>query len=188
MSDQEPERSGEFRPLTSLLSQPTGSLSRSSYWTDEEIGRALQFSIQRHLRAGWKWEPPYLVKGQVKARPSTLMAPKSPASAGFDPAKDAFAFRISPHVEYIGNGRYRLGNLLMHHDGTLIDRHECLECGGFPWLVRVPHKATVTDHRGWESTFTYCRTCVSSAEVEDAKQRALTYAEQGKRVRAKARK
>jgi hypothetical protein len=167
--------------------QPSDNPNLSSsdpHWTDEELFTATQRQIRRGLKSGWKWEPPFLVKDQVKHRPTARMLTKTPANRDFNPATDAFAFRISPHVEFRGNGIYAFGNLLMRHDGTLIDPDVCLECLGARWFVAVKAPITVKTQRPWESHFTYCRSCVSQAEIDDWKRRQ---ADHGAKQAAKRR-
>lgn len=190
MSDQQASL-GDVEPMV-LLSElltnlPASTASNpSSFWSLEQEAGAIKASILRHIKAGWTWNAPFLEKGQVRKRPSLLMPWKTPADRGFNPRTDAFV--LSMGAEFIGEGKwrgyYRLGEHLMRHDGALVDPEDCPECGGYPWLVKVPHnpfeRRTVPAQR-----FTYCRRCVKPEEVEEAAYRLQQFADKALEVRAK---
>ena len=143
----------------------------SPYWSREEMAAALAAGIGRAERAGWKWAAPWLEKGTVRRRPTALMATKSPADRDFNPRRDAFALRLGAEFIEIGPwaGQFRLAPLLMRHDGTLLDPEACPECQGSPFMVQV---RSVRDRSPRpRQIFTYCRRCISPAEVEEIKAR-----------------
>lgn len=192
MSDQ--ARTGELTLLSTLLTPSRSSTEASpppsSSIDDALIGKALQADIQRHLRAGWKWNPPFLEKGTVQARPSARLSFKTPADRSFNPAKDAFVLYMGGR--YLGNYLYEWGGLTCRHDGSLIDLEEtfpgefrevCRECLGYPWSVKVPRRRRIPTAKPWESDYTYCRRCVTSEEIEDLKRRQAATPPQKRRLR-----
>jgi len=188
MSDLVIEDVEPLKPLSDLLMQlpPNTQSTQSSYWTPAEEGAAIKLSILRHIKAGWTWNPPYLEKGNASVRPSAVMRCKTPADRDFNPSKDALALRMGAHFIHQGKwqGYYEFGNLLMRHDGSLVDPEVCPECGGYPWFVRLApdpfDRRAVPPQR-----VTACRRCVSVEELADADGRRRAIEEQAQAIKAR---
>lgn len=126
-----------------------------------------------------------LKKGNRSARPSNLMRSKS-GDLDFNPRTDAFALRLG--AKFVSDNRYKWGEvrtkdgvveMLMDRNGMFIDPADCPECGGAPWYVK--QRSSRPGAPPWEYELTYCRRCVTPAEVEDARQRAQMYGAGGKK-------
>ena len=184
-------------------------LSQSSGWTPEEFAEAFRASILQHVRAGWTWDPPWLRKeiswiepderdsrktvvrrAKLEARPTAVMRRKTPADRDFNPRKDAFALRLGATFIEVGpwRGQYEFGNLVMRHDGSLLDTEACPECQGEPWMVQIRDVRDLSTRP--RQVFTYCRSCIAPEEVEEMKARQQELAampvKQRKRLRAPA--
>ena len=187
MSDQAIDQVEPMRLLAELLTYlpPSTGTRQSLYWTDEEIGGAVQSAIARGVRRGWSWEPPLLVKGNVSRRPRTLMRSKTPADRAFNPATDAFVLRMGGRLVTSGKwaGYYELGDHYARHDGSFVDPDACPECQGAPWFVRLPRdpfdRQAVPQLR-----FGPCRRCVSGEELEDARYRRAVFEEKAAQAKA----
>ena len=159
-------------PPTEQLSNVSASAPQSSYWTDEEIASATRAMIARHLEAGWKFVDGYLVKGAVKKHPSPLMPSRS-GLPDFNPRADAYALRMG--AKFARDNRYRLGETMyVDRNGMFIDPLDCPECGGAPWHVKT-RAGLPEDAPRWQFNLTYCRRCVTPAELREAQLKAEAY-------------
>ena len=198
----------ELLPSELMLSLQSSDLAPSSSWTEEEYGRALRANIVRFVKGGWTWNPPYLEKEAVfsepderdsrrmvvrrvkmQKRPSVAgyLPVKTPADRGFNPRKDALALRLGARFMDSGPwvGQYEIGANVMRHDGSLLDTEACPECQGSPYFVQ---KRSVFDRAPQpRQVFTYCRRCVSVAEIEAVRRKAEQRAEEATRVRRGSR-
>ena len=97
----------------------------------------------------------------------------------YNPRVDAFALRLG--ATYVSPNRYQLGSLMLSRDGAALatDRETCAECHSGPgvdnrFFVRTESQNPFA--KPWEKAWTYCHTCVTPAELEDLKRKALAAA------------
>lgn len=166
METKEPTVIANLLPrLQTLTTSTAGESAPSSYWTSEELGRAKRASIVRALKAGWKYEGGWLIKGHARMRPGELM-PSKFGTPMFNPRTDAFALRMG--ATYVAPGRYRLGQHMVDAMGQFVDREGCPACGrraGDPRPGQVRTENPNPFAKPYEQTFTYCRRCTTPEEV-----------------------
>lgn len=148
--------------------EPNLPAMESSRWSESERIAARQGNIRRLLGRGWQFVEGLLVKGRSKKRPTELM-PNNDGTLQFNPRVDAYAIRLG--ATFISPNRYRLGTLILDRHGSAVDPDECPECGatrqhpGSRFHLRAPNPNPYAPP--WEHAFTYCRTCVTLAELEE---------------------
>ena len=160
--------------LRRMFPSPPSSLDTadhpSSSWTPEELTRAKLGSIQRHLRAGWKFLEGYLEKGNARKLPSSVVPLRTPGEPGYNPRAGAFALRMGATLIESGpwRGRYQLGRHIVNRNGQFISPDQCPECGSYQGELRF--RVRVEQHpdpfaKPWEQAFTYCRRCCTPEEA-----------------------
>ena len=173
MTNPAPMTESNWREITALL--PTLSdlttaapAPRSSFWTEAEEATALRASAGRFIKAGFAWNGTHFVKGQgrskIEARPTRLMPSKS-GQPDFNPRTDAFAVRMG--AEFVSDNRYRLEGVgVMDRNGMFVAPDECPECGDMVLYVKS-RKGVKPDAPVYKYNLTYCRRCITQAEVDD---------------------
>ena len=173
--NQATETMQELRNL--LAANPSLPVSTDPYqnssWTPEDIAKARASAILRATKNGWKFDGGMLVKGTVKARPSTLMSLGHVGERGFNPRTDAFALRLG--AEFIEEGpwagRYRMGGHILNALGQFLDPEACPICGSVHgesrFKVRAPNPNPYAP--AWQQVFTYCQRCCTPEEIEHLK-------------------
>ena len=140
------------------------SSETSAIWPEADLAKARLGSIRRYVKAGWKWLDGVLKKGQVAARPSTLMPFYEPHMAGWNPREHAFPIRLG--ATFVGDNRYAYQGHVMDRSGAFRDPDECPECSSThgEYRYRVPIERL--DPREAQR-YTFCRRCISPEERDE---------------------
>ena len=160
------------------LASNSTDLDQSSFWTPQELATARLREIHRRMKGGWTFEDTGLLrKGNVTARPASLIAHGIPGEIGYNPRRDAFALRLGATFIEAGpnTGRYLLGDQVMDELGNFRDPQSCPECGSLHGEHRFKVRMKPNPNpfaMPWQQAFTYCRRCCSQDEIDELRRPA----------------